>query len=229
MTTRVAVAVASSLLIAIGLAPNGRAQDQRPVSLFIVDVKGDGYRLTRAVDGVLFDIDLRGTKVRTAWTAAGSDDSFLVVDTNGNGRIDDAGEMLGDAWRMTDGARVATGFLSLVVIQGFAPDVIKGPVPQEARIASVDRNDEVFARLRLWTDGNHDGQSEPGELRSLAEADIAAIHLGFRQYTQPVPDPFGNTTLLAGLVTLVDRRPQQIRFEEPRPPSRPMNYIKLAR
>jgi hypothetical protein len=168
-------------------------------------------------------------KARTAWTAAGSDDSFLVVDTNGNGRIDDAGEMLGDSWRMADGARVATGFLSLVVIQGFAPDVIKGPVPQEARIGSVDRNDEVFARLRLWTDGDHDGQSEPGELLSLGDANIARISLGFGEHIRPVPDASGNTKLLTGSVTLVDRRPQEVKFAEPMPPSRPMTLIKLAR
>lgn len=54
----------------------------------VVDVAGNGFNLTDAAGGVNFN-DGKGTVLRTAWTAANSDDAWLVLDRNGNGSIDD--------------------------------------------------------------------------------------------------------------------------------------------
>jgi hypothetical protein len=50
----------------------------------MVDVLGNGYDLTDANNGVVFLFDPDGTPQQISWTAAGSDDAFLVLDRNGN-------------------------------------------------------------------------------------------------------------------------------------------------
>src|SRR4051812_16379827 len=107
--------VVSTVLVALTQG-RGLAQEDRPVSVFVVDMAGDGRRLTSARDGVLFDLDRKGTPTRVGWTAPGSDDAFLVLDVNGNGRIDDGSEMLGDGWRLADGTRVKFPLQALILI-----------------------------------------------------------------------------------------------------------------
>ncbi|HEV7683089.1 MAG TPA: hypothetical protein VGO68_13250 [Pyrinomonadaceae bacterium] len=62
----------------------------------VVDVLGDGFNLTSWANGVRFDVDADGTKEHLAWTSPGADDSFLVLDRNGNGTIDDGSELFSD-------------------------------------------------------------------------------------------------------------------------------------
>jgi hypothetical protein len=47
-----------------------------------------------------------------------------------------------------------------------------------------------FNQLRLWQDANHNGISEPNELKPLLALDVTAIELNFRESKRT--DEFGN-------------------------------------
>ncbi|MDQ6665962.1 MAG: hypothetical protein M3Z23_16395, partial [Acidobacteriota bacterium] len=52
--------------------------------------------MTDAAHGVLFDFIGDGKKERIAWPARGSTNAWLVLDRNGNGKVDSGKEMFGN-------------------------------------------------------------------------------------------------------------------------------------
>lgn len=54
----------------------------------------------------------------------------------------------------------------------------------------IDRQDSVYASLRLWQDSNHNGVSEQRELHALPALDVARLHLDFK--TSKKIDRYGN-------------------------------------
>jgi hypothetical protein len=163
--------------------------------LYVFDVAGDSRVFTSASKGVRFDLDGDGKLERVAWTRPDSDDSFLFLDTNGNRLVDSGRELAGSAWIMPDGRQVPEAFVSLVLMQGLSTGG-PGPVPAGAEVINGD--DEVYSRLRLWTDRNHNGASEQTELRTLTNAGVLEISLMFRKYPKPLRDAEGNETQLEG-------------------------------
>ena len=166
----------------------------RPVSVFVLDLAGDGYQLTSVEGGVMFDIDGTGKPIQVGWTASGADDGFLFLDTNGNGRVDSGRELLGNGWRLPDGSRSLSGDGALISIQGYP---VPPPNPLPRGIGNVDPADQVFKNIRFWCDLNHNGQSEPDELKTLSELNIARVPAGFGRLGRK-PDERGNIMLNEG-------------------------------
>jgi hypothetical protein len=140
----------------------------------IVDVAGNGYNLTNADNGVLFDISNKGSYDQIAWTSANSDDAFLVLDRNNNGTIDTGAELFGNITPQSDppADEIRNGFLALADYDktengGNGDDVI-------------NKSDAIFNSLRLWKDTNHNGISETSELATLVSMDIKEIDLKYK-------------------------------------------------
>ena len=141
-----------------------------PRSPIIIDVAGNGFNLTNAANGVMFDITgITGTE-RLGWTRANSDDAFLALDLNANGLIDNGTELFGNFTVQPapkDGTE-RNGFEALAVFD----------VNNDGRI---DNEDGIYSELRLWQDRNHNGISEPEELHPLEQLGLRLLDLRYRR------------------------------------------------
>ena len=111
---------------------------------------------------MLFDIDADGQPDRISWTARGSSLAFVALDRNGNGRIDDASELFGNHTPLPNGSIASNGFEALKAFDRNRDD-------------QIDEHDTVWSALLLWTDENHDGRSQSGELTEIANSPIRAV------------------------------------------------------
>jgi hypothetical protein len=127
------------------------------------------YRLTAARDGVLFDIDGDGAVEWIAWTTPDAEVAFLAIDRDGDGHITNGKELFGNF--TIPGA--SNGFEALARMARESNGGMKR--------GSVSSDDPRFARLLLWTDRNHNGVSEPSELRPASEL-LSDIGLAYEEH-----------------------------------------------
>jgi hypothetical protein len=161
-------------------------------------VAGDhGYSLTGVAGGVSFDLDADGVVEQTAWTEAGADDAFLVLDRNGNGNIDDGSELFGNLTPKTDGSIAVNGFDALTDLDG-------GPQSDGA----ITKEEPQYSKLKLWTDLNHDGVSQPDELTSLEARQITTIFTSYQRLGRK--DIHGNQYRYQGHLLLLKENGQEV-------------------
>jgi Ca2+-binding RTX toxin-like protein len=124
------------------------------VSPLVLDLNGDGIKLSSYQNGVYFDIDADKFMERVGWLS--SEDAHLARDLNKNGKIDDITELFGD--------ELISAFSKLALLDSNEDGVI-------------DEDDDEFNELLIWQDKNSNGYSESDELKSLSEAGIKSISL----------------------------------------------------
>lgn len=153
----------------------GLDPDCCPISPILIDIAGNGYNLTNAVNGVMFDFNGDTVPHRTSWTSAGSDDAWLALDRNSNGQIDSALELFGNFTSQPTPpvGEKKNGFLALKEYDK--------PANGGNNDNQIDARDAVFSQLKLWTDTNHNGISEAAELQNLSASAVRVLELNYRE------------------------------------------------
>ena len=147
----------------------------------VLDLDGDGIELTGVDDGAQFDLDADGSMDQTAFVSG--DDGLLALDRNGNGVIDDGGELFGDQ----HGA--VNGFDELARFDDNAD-------------GRIDAADAVFSSLRVLYDVDGDGLIALHELGTLAALNIASIDLAVQDTDEAAAG--GNRLTQQGTFTRTD-------------------------
>ena len=170
------------------------------VDPLVLDLDGDGIETVGIQPGaaVLFDHDADGLKTGSGWVKA--DDGILVLDLDGNGRIETGRELFGDQTLVQSGAnagqRAANGLAALAQYDTHTD-------------ARIDSADAIYSQLQVWQDLNQDGISQSSELHSLAELGIASINLSGTPSNTALQDAntgmaSGNTLQASASFTRVD-------------------------
>jgi hypothetical protein len=128
-----------------------------------------------------FDVDGDLFAERTGWLKG--DDGFLVLDANGNGRVDGIGEMFGN--------RSQGGFAELAGYDSNGD-------------GKITVGDLIWSQLQVWQDRDRDGQTDAGELKSLAALGI--VELSFNAETLNATTPQGAELLSRAAVKFGDGR-----------------------
>ncbi|MCM1286785.1 MAG: hypothetical protein NC240_00640, partial [Clostridium sp.] len=145
---------------------NQAATVNPPIDPLIIDLGEPGINLCTMENGVNFDLDNNGYAEKTAWT--GTEDGFLALDRDGNGMIENGGELFGDRVTLKDGTTSASGFEALAELDTNGD-------------GKIDASDADFEKLLVWVDANQNGKSEAGELKSLSAHGIISISLSYRE------------------------------------------------
>jgi len=169
-------------------------QDADPI---LISLDGSNFPMTGAANGVLFDFFRHQTPLPISWTAPGAQVGWLALDLDWNGRITSGAELFSNVMLQprTDGSPI--GFKALA--QWDAPKMGGN------NDGWINAGDQVFRRLRVWVDANHNGISEPAELLTMQQAGITAIST--RYLPDKWADQYGNKFTNRAQITWASTRP----------------------
>jgi hypothetical protein len=182
----------SSLLPMLG-GPTASSPPSCLYSPLVLDLDDDGVAPT-GPGAVTFDLLGQGP-VRTGWIEG--DDALLTLDRDGNGLVDDGTELFGEGTRL-NGVPARDGFQALAALDE--------PAAGGNGNGVLEDEDLMFGALRVWTDRNVDGVSQPEELRDLPGAGIRSIDVTGAEPCGTVTDRHGNDLSLRGSFTRTDGR-----------------------
>jgi Ca2+-binding RTX toxin-like protein len=158
----------------------------------VFDLDGDGFDTLGQSAVTYFDHDGNGFAELSGWV--GGDDGLLVMDRNGNGRIDSGRELFGDQTVLASGAIATSGVQALAEWDSAA---LGGNGD-----GRIDASDMVWSRLQMWRDLDSDGFTDAGEVVGLAQLGITGISLGFTDTGRS--DGKGNQQARAGVFFRAD-------------------------
>ena len=122
----------------------------------------EAVRYTSEMSGS-FDLTGAGQSVAMDWPTAAT--PWLALDRDGNGSIDNGGELFGSATKLNSYQSAPNGFYALGLLD-------------DNRDGVIDARDEAFAKLLVWRDADANRSSSTAEL-SPAATEIAAISLSY--------------------------------------------------
>ena len=166
--------------------PDDPETDGSPI---VIDLNNDGIN-TLSLDYTRnFDLDNNGFAEATGWIQ--KDDALLAYDRNGNGKIDNGGELFGN-YTLSDNYYSHTsgntnGFNALKEFDTNNDGII-------------DKNDKDFDKLLLWQDKNSNAVTDEGELIKLSDK-VKSINLNYKEIST---DNNGNSIRQTSDATLND-------------------------
>jgi hypothetical protein len=179
-TTQAQVLVSSAATVSTTTSP------------LVLDLNGDGVQTMSLEAGTQFDLLNIGSKQSVGWVD--KQDGLLVMDLNGDQLVNSGAELLGNNTKLADGSFAKDGWAALAQFDGNADGVI-------------DAKDAAFANLKVWVDGNSDGASGLGELKSLADVGVQSINLN---HDGVMVEQNGNTLQGFSSYTTTDGKTHQI-------------------
>jgi Ca2+-binding RTX toxin-like protein len=162
-------------------------QAQTITSPIILDLDGNGVDTISKSAGIHFDLDGNKFAETTGWV--GKNDGLLVLDKNGNGKIDNGTELFGNNTLLKNGTKAANGFVALAELDN-------------NKDGKIDASDTAYNQLRVWKDSNSNGLADTGELLTLTQAGVKSLNTGYTNQTQT--DAQGNQHLQVGNYTRTD-------------------------
>ena len=163
---------------------NGHLHSEGGTPILVNLATGGPWSLGAENDPVAFDLRAEGSSSQWTWTERNSNIAFLALDRSGNGFIDDGRELFGDQNGTTNGFELLRSYDS-------------------SGDGQISASDDVWPRLLLWTDANHNGLSEPHELTTPASAGIDAFGVDYHATSRT--DRGGNVFRYQSLVHIRGR------------------------
>ena len=155
------------------------------VDPLILDLNNNGIQTTS--NSTYFDYAGDGFAEKSGWI--NSKDGMLVRDLNGDGVINNGGELFGDQTVLTNGKFAKDGFAALSALDNNGDGVL-------------NEKDTAWSELKAWIDADGDGATDTGELHTLSELGIKSLNVKSTSINEI--NAVGNIQLASGSYTKED-------------------------